>query len=175
MRYSFNKKDGSPTVIPKDVVLIDATKAFVNGATVKLVIEPADTGTYVNGTTLQASPFLLNMAPVSAVNSPGRYRYNFLTTGLPDGHYNYLAEDKTISPTSVNGPFVDTDVLGDGLANETRIAASGAVGQAEYEPTTSEEKLSDLHNPATVIRTFDMKDKAGAAAGENDFFKKVPQ
>ena len=175
MRYSKKDQAGAPTQIPIEVLCLDKDKKETNLGDIRLVIRELG-GKYWDGSAFVVALTLIPMPLVDSVNSPGERRYILDTTNLPSNTFSYKADDIT-TPTKLaaNMPQVGSDQFEDGMAHQVKLAASAASGKAVYDPGSSVESLSEWADPSDIVAESDMKDIAGAPAGQNDFYEKVPK
>jgi len=150
----------------------------ITNAIGKLTIQRLSDEKYFDPTLLPADPwatpaFSISMVEVDEVNSPGRWKFDFDTTGFAKDTYLSVANDSAGEADNV--PLGGESIVGEGLAEATELAAAGAVGKAEYSSVTSETKLSNWQDPSTIVKTFDNQLENGDPSGTGEPSKKLPQ
>jgi len=159
-------------------VLFLKNRLPITNAIGNLTIQRLTDNLYFNPTLLpadpwQIAPFSILMNEISETNSPGRWNFDFNTTGFVQDTYLFVVDDSAAQAD--NTPLGGEAIVGEGLAEATEFAASGAVGKAEYNSTTSETKLSSWQDPNKVVKTFDNQLENGDPAETDQPAKKIPQ
>ena len=166
-RYLLNEN------IKFQVIFVDVNNSPIITADGKITIRRLSDDLYFDGiSSFSASPTLIQMIKVSDVNSPGWWKFNFDTDGLPSD--TYIATVTDANSLGVNAPLIGESIVDDSLANAIEIAGAAAIGKATYNSTTS--KLTLLsHIDQRVLATLDIKDSLGNPAGNNPWLEKIPE
>jgi len=119
----------------------------------------------------QTAPFDIAMTKLGDTNSPGWWRYIFDSTGFAADSYKVVSRDT--SGDSRVGTFQSQYTIGDPFSQAVNHSASSAVGDTEYNKTTSKMTQKDWQDNSVTDSVHDIKDVNDDPAGINSWNKKV--
>jgi len=106
------------------ITALNVSGTGVTGATVALSIRRDSDGYHWNGTSFQSGYTTLSMTALDATNHPGKYYYDFNTSGLSDD--TYLLYASTVTASVANAPWQGELKVGGYIDNLDASIASRA-------------------------------------------------